>query len=374
MEDSEKNSEPDPKLGRPLKPSYPDYVQKLPEEPVIDEESEILCGYSPEQIVPAKTKLQTLSDIIQQMEQDDDMESVQDDENFCGFQQDDLTEAEKKRFKLQQCNEDLNQVNFKKHNVKFSQAIFVDPLPENAEKILENYKQFSNVSVETCVVMQPLVSYYANDDLNNVKFYRHLEESEISTAKYEHIIYHSPWFDMNQVEEISVKRKSLEQIFNQNKLQDCDWVVIDAEGCDAEIILSFDWEKYCVSRIEFEHIHLNHYAKAVNSYLTSMGYSQVPSVDKPDNVAYENFRIIKQKDDKHCIDKMNGFPNIHYISVVDDLDRRDLLHKKFKKYGVDETKLFPHLFERYDDSNHNIILNLMIGNFQLEVGVRLLLI
>lgn len=257
---------------------------------------------------------------------------------------------------------------FKTNNVKFSQAIFIDPLPENAEKILENYKEFSNVSVETCVVMQPLVSYYADDNLNNVKFYRHLEESEISTTKYEHIIYHSSWFDANKVEEISVKRRSLEQIFNQNKIQDCDWVVIDAEGCDAEIILSFDWEKYCVSRIEFEHIHLNHYAKAVNLYLTSMGYVQVPSVDEPDNVAYENLRIIQQKDVRYCIDKMKDFPNIHYISVVDDSDRRDLLHKKFKEYGVEETKLFPHLFERYDDSTHNVITE--FSDWKLSLGSR----
>jgi len=181
-------------------------------------------------------------------------------------------------------------------------------------------------------------------------------------------LYHSQWFDLSKVEETWVEYTTIEKIFKQNSIIECDWVVIDAEGIDAELILSFDWESYNVSRIEFEHTHLDYNAKAVNAYLTSMGYMQVPSLNPDEDVAYENPRIIKQKDPNYAAQKLVNFPKIHYISVTDEVDRRSLLERKFETYGISKERLIPHIFDRYDDSKHNIKCE--YNDWKLSIGSR----
>jgi FkbM family methyltransferase len=255
---------------------------------------------------------------------------------------------------------------FRENNIDFSAAILVEPLESYNEKILKRYENFSNVHIVNKAVMDPVRSYIIGD--NSVKFYEHLDSDKISTVKYEHILYHSSYFDYQNIREHVIPRITLKDIFDEYKLDGCDWVAIDAEGVDAEIILTFDWEKNNVSRIEFEHLHLHCWGKAIDSYLTSLGYSQVPALNPEEDVAYENARIIKQKDIADSIHKLKNFPKVHYISVVDDSARRTLLEKKFEHHGISKNNLIPHLFERYDDSKHNVVSE--YNNWKLSIGSR----
>lgn len=258
---------------------------------------------------------------------------------------------------------------FKNNNIDFSSAVLVEPIKEKNEIIKDNYKEFSNVHIDNRVVLDQQTSYFTDPGCNTVSFYEHLDASHISSSEISSIIYHEPWYGSKNVVERRVDRTSLENIFNHYKIKECDWVAIDVEGSEGKIILTFDWVKHRVSRIEFEKIHLGPWGAAINAYLTSQGYIQVPPLSPDEDVAYENPRIIKQKDPLYCIDKLKNFPKVHYVSVVDDAARRDLLHKKFLNYGVSENKLIPHLFERYNDEDHNVVLNTM-EQYKLSIGSR----
>ena len=68
-------------------------------------------------------------------------------------------------------------------------------------------------------------------------------------------------------------------------------------------------------------------------------------------------KVIKEDEDKlRDLDnkkKFEGFPSVNYISIEETKDRRDLLHKKFEKYGI--KNVTPRIYKRYVDDDHQII-------------------
>jgi FkbM family methyltransferase len=54
---------------------------------------------------------------------------------------------------------------------------------------------------------------------------------------------------------IKVKASTLANFFDANKLITCDRLYMDTEGLDSDIVLSLDFMKYKIKRIEFEVIH-----------------------------------------------------------------------------------------------------------------------
>ena len=53
------------------------------------------------------------------------------------------------------------------------------------------------------------------------------------------------------------------------------------------------------------------------------------------------------------MNKLEGLPTIHYISLEESLDRRTNLENWFQKYNI--TNYVPHLFKRFEKYNHNLI-------------------
>jgi hypothetical protein len=56
---------------------------------------------------------------------------------------------------------------------------------------------------------------------------------------------------------------------------------------------------------------------------------------------------------RECRNKLKNFPSINFISVSNSEERRNLLYEKFNDYGL--TNIIPHIFESYDDSQHNFV-------------------
>ena len=53
------------------------------------------------------------------------------------------------------------------------------------------------------------------------------------------------------------------------------------------------------------------------------------------------------------MNKFEGFPTVHYISLEESVDRRDNLHNWFQKYNIKD--YVPHLFKRFEEYNYEII-------------------
>ncbi|MFZ9376643.1 MAG: class I SAM-dependent methyltransferase [Candidatus Fonsibacter ubiquis] len=64
-------------------------------------------------------------------------------------------------------------------------------------------------------------------------------------------------------------------------------------------------------------------------------------------------------------EKFEGFPSVNFISIEETEDRRNLLYKKFKEYGI--TNITPHIYKKYDDNEHIIESDLL---HRLSIGSR----
>ena len=68
--------------------------------------------------------------------------------------------------------------------------------------------------------------------------------------------------------------------------------------------------------------------------------------------------------------KLNNFPPVHFISIEETIERRNLLIEKFKNYGVEN--ITPHIFKRYKNEDHEIESEFLerIGQWRLSEGSR----
>jgi hypothetical protein len=53
------------------------------------------------------------------------------------------------------------------------------------------------------------------------------------------------------------------------------------------------------------------------------------------------------------MNKLEGLPPIHYVSIEESLDRRENLHKHFREYSI--TNIVPHIFKRFSEYNHQLV-------------------
>lgn len=69
-------------------------------------------------------------------------------------------------------------------------------------------------------------------------------------------------------------------------------------------------------------------------------------------------------------EKLKNFPSVHFISIEETVERRNLLIEKFKSVGV--TNITPHIFKRYKDEDHVIVSQFLdrIGDWRLSEGSR----
>ena len=73
------------------------------------------------------------------------------------------------------------------------------------------------------------------------------------------------------------------------------------------------------------------------------------------NVTNESERYyLASMNDKHVENNLNNLPPVNFISVEHSEDRRKNLYEKFEEYGILKEHITPHIFKKYDDSEHDI--------------------
>ena len=167
-------------------------------------------------------------------------------------------------------------------------GLFVEANVLHIDKLKNCYSKYDNVIVDNIAIKTPL---HEKDILT---IYYHTKEEphyEIASCDINHIKRHIEWPGSSliggEIKSFDVPCITLEKLFEKYSISELDWLCIDVEGLDAEIILTFDWKKYNIKRVEFEHLHLGYYTDAVKNVMIGMGYTQVDSLNHND-WAFEN--------------------------------------------------------------------------------------
>ena len=168
---------------------------------------------------------------------------------------------------------DINEVN--------KNYILIEPVPHLFEQLRSNYKQkttnnnivFLNIAISN---KDDVLSLYVPSKSNDFTKFPWFA-SQISSTNADHIQTHQGVQDLI-VDKVTVPCLKLNTLINNMKIKTIDWLMVDTEGHDYDILMSFDLTHIRPSRITFENAHMDgvfskgeKYVKLLN-YLYSHGY------------------------------------------------------------------------------------------------------
>lgn len=159
-------------------------------------------------------------------------------------------------------------------------GLFVEAIPFHINDLKKCYSKFENVIIENIAIKTP---DYQGD---KIKFYLHTKDDpyyEISSSNKEHVLQHErdiPYLQGGKIIEFELNCICLDDLFEKYNIINLDWLFLDAEGIDAKILLSLDWKKYNIKRVEFEFLHLKEDEEKILNLFDTMGYKKVDALDK----------------------------------------------------------------------------------------------
>jgi FkbM family methyltransferase len=162
-------------------------------------------------------------------------------------------------------------------NHKIELGILVEPLPHLIPHIQKNYSGIENINIENKAI--------AINNCKNVSFFYDTGDpiTELSSMSKQHLLEHH--VNEENIKEIQVETESLNSILERYSITDLDYLFIDTEGFDYDILMSLNLQKYNIQNIIFEDIHMDGTGKRGIKYktLTDKLISEGYSIEKYNN-------------------------------------------------------------------------------------------
>lgn len=151
--------------------------------------------------------------------------------------------------------------------------LLIEPNRFHNPTIKKCYEKYDNVIIEN-IAIKP-----SNLPENKTKiYYRDFigGNFEVASCSFEHVLYHD--YVQGDINSFEVSCLSLEELLDKHSITSLDWLLLDIEGIDAQVILNFSWEKYDIKRVDFEHLHLKENKELIKQKFLDMGYHQIDSL------------------------------------------------------------------------------------------------
>jgi FkbM family methyltransferase len=159
------------------------------------------------------------------------------------------------------------------HKSEIELLVLVEPFRLHLDNLKECYKDYKNVIIEN-VAVKP--SFITKEDLTIYYYEKDGPAYHVASINPSHIYKH---YGNVNLDSFTIPSFTIEQILNKHDLKELDWLLIDVEGLDAELILNFDWSSYNIKRIDVEHLHLGDSSQEVLNLLASLGYKRIESTN-----------------------------------------------------------------------------------------------
>jgi FkbM family methyltransferase len=155
-------------------------------------------------------------------------------------------------------------------SVKPSLILLVEPFDIHIEEIKRNYNSLNNVIIESIAI------HYDKNIREAEFFYTELDgpvrgptcSFQVSSLLPEHLIKHG--YKPNSLKAIQVPCLTLNELFIKYNLSEIDYLFIDIEGVDLEVLKSIDFNKFKIHNIQIEHLHLD--KSDLFSFMKQRGY------------------------------------------------------------------------------------------------------
>ncbi len=152
-------------------------------------------------------------------------------------------------------------------------GVVVEPVPGNFELLKKTYEGVEGVTcMEVAISDQPGERTFYH--LRNTEGQRPWHQ-QIGSFHKEHLLKHDLLLPnlADYIEEISVKCMTFEELLAHCGIETLDFLQVDAEGYDLEILKQVDFNRWQPSMVIYEEMHLSSEDRdAAMSLLTSCGY------------------------------------------------------------------------------------------------------
>lgn len=142
---------------------------------------------------------------------------------------------------------------------EIEQSLIIDALPSSVDICEKLYKE--NIKKENFEKINFLRrAIVADENLQEVDFFvtenEHQDDGQIGyTAFSSTDVNHLKSHGVKNIKKISIPSITLDKLFNDHSLSRIDRLFLDAEGLDAQILLSLDFEKFEIPFICYESSH-----------------------------------------------------------------------------------------------------------------------
>lgn len=158
---------------------------------------------------------------------------------------------------------------------KPSKIVLVEPIRSFEKEIRKNYSRFSNVSVEFIAITP------GNEE--SVTLYYHIMDGpvghpskhyEVTSMRADHVLKHG--YTREGLAGVVCPAMNMNTFLETRGLTTVDYMFLDIEGVDFEVLKSIDLGRFDVRYLQIEHAHLNR--PELIEYMKGWGYEAMDGV------------------------------------------------------------------------------------------------
>lgn len=152
---------------------------------------------------------------------------------------------------------------------KPSKIILVEPFSIHKSEIIKNYDGIDNVIIETLAIT-------ADDDKQKTLFYSTMDgpirgpmcSYHVTSIKPEHLLKHN--YSRDTLRSFTVDSITMNELFIKHNLDTIDYVFLDIEGIDFEVLQTIDFKRFNIKNLQIEVLHLN--KSLLYNFMSRSGY------------------------------------------------------------------------------------------------------
>lgn len=172
-------------------------------------------------------------------------------------------------------------------SINADRILLVEPFNIHNSAIIKNYEGIKNYTIFNCAIVP-------KDDIKKVDMYYCIEDGptghpnkkfEVTSMIPQHLIKHG--YKTQSLKKFEVHAISINNFLKQNNCSVIDYLFLDIEGIDKEVLESIDFNSFDIKRIQIERLHLDE--KWLISFMQHRGYVSRKSLD------HYNYDILFEK-------------------------------------------------------------------------------
>lgn len=154
---------------------------------------------------------------------------------------------------------------------KPSNIILVEPFSIHHHDIQMNYKDIENVHIE-------LIAINPDENETHTTLFYSIHDGpsrgpgcsyQVTSMDANHLLKHD--YRLDDLRPITVESMTINNLFKKYNLKTIDYLFLDVEGIDFEVLQSIDFLKFDIRHIQVEHVHLD--KVKLDLFMSEKGYA-----------------------------------------------------------------------------------------------------